>query len=327
MISYNRPEKQNEVIRVFQLDSPKLGEVAKQMNLKDEIITIRTPFFRYVLDDPEINLTITYPQIVNITDIDKYPPPPYHFEIFPKSKQNPFAIYIPIKTQMKEEFPDMEIEFSKDDFSKWTAKYLLQKCVENFFPGSTNCKLIIGTDEKVNENLMLEEIFNNYFKPRMVEKKVNPKVFAFQADVPEDMIKKVKTRCHLAAEIISSETSFVHDIQQINDYWFPKIKESEIFDELQLRLIFRDIAPLLALHTELLNQLKKLKVDYNTEFGGLFLNFVDRFKISAPFISNYKNVDELIKKKISNSIFVSRKFKEIEENNPEQNGMISYHIM
>ena len=114
--------------------------------------------------------------------------------------------------------------------------------------------------------------------------------------------------------------------QKIDIFEYEKeIKKSKIFDNIQFKFIFGEIPGIVNTHKKLLGDLKQIQVNYASEFGPVFLNFVDNFKVSLSFISKYKKVDEMIKQKLLRPD-AEAKFKEIEDANESGKTFMSYYI-
>ncbi|KAH0801887.1 Kelch motif family protein [Histomonas meleagridis] len=148
----------------------------------------------------------------------------------------------------------------------------------------------------------------------------------FNCTVADSAIKKINHRNYASNEVITSEEAYINDLGELIDYWSPAIRDSKLFDEQQLKTLFRDIPTIRNTHMVFLKSLKT-EVTFATEFGWKFLNFVQFFKLSSTFVSQFKSVDEMIHEKSKNRSFDS-KFKEIEANLPAGNGrdFLNYYV-
>ncbi|KAH0790437.1 Kelch motif family protein [Histomonas meleagridis] len=290
-------------------------QLCAELKVQKEYISFNNPFYREKLNLSTYSF-VSNNEVKQERRLGKYEIPPAYYFISDKNEISN-AIYVQITTDLKEDFPLMEVSFSEEDIKKWKGKDLKDKCISQFFPDSTSGTIKKG-DTEIGDDVPFSELYE-YSKTNHI---------IFYATVPESVLKSIKTRCLLAAEVLSSEQSFVHDIGQLNTYWSVQFKEAKLFDNIQYKLAFRDIPVLLGIHSKLLEELKSQKIGYPTEFGKLFLKYIDMFKKSLSFISNYKTIDELIKNKLTRSAFFASKYNDIEENNPEENGrdFLSYYV-
>ncbi|OHT06013.1 kelch repeat protein [Tritrichomonas foetus] len=316
-LCFSREKSPNEVLEACELQGKTIQQIEGMLKLKNQYIAYQSPLFREKLDSQIIPLSI-YPNLILNEKPNKYPPPKHNLFIYPNTRSE-YSVKVQIQTQLKQIFPTMEIEFNKKQLNEWKAKDLLDMCIKTFSFDCSETQLLNQENEDLNErNDDLVSLFE-YSKAKHL---------IFKCLVGESALKKINTRCCLSAEVLSSEQSFVSDIISICDYWKPAFEDSRIFDSIQLRYLFRDIKPILKTHIKFLAALNTIEIDYFSEFGGIFLNFVERFKVSLSFVSNFKNVDEMIKKKRTSSRYAEAKFDEIEQGNPAGNGrdFLSYYI-
>ncbi|KAH0789971.1 Kelch motif family protein [Histomonas meleagridis] len=269
-------------------------------------------FVVVLLNDSSMPLK-EYPQLV-MQKTNKYPPPPWHLYISENDIPD-ITIYFSIQTQVKTTFPKMGVSFDHKELDNIHVSDILSRCISTFGYECSN-QYITVDDKKVDIKAPGQDLIKSAMDTDVT----------FNCTVGESAIKKINHRNYASTEIISSEEAYISDLTELIDYWTPAIRESKLFDEQQLKTLFRDIPTIRNTHTVFLNSLKT-EVTFATEFGWKFLNFVQFFKLSATFVSQFKSVDEMLHEKSKNRSF-DTKFKEIEANLPAGNGrdFLNYYV-
>lgn len=318
-VCISRPCAPNEIIDIESFPDITIEEFSKIVKLPNKTFSIKTPFFREKLDN-NIQPFIIYPDLViKNEEILKYPIPDICLMINEVS-QAEYSLFVLISTQLENiEFPKMEVEIKLDDLDKWTSKDFLSKCIETFSYPCSETLLLNSNQEKINEDVPMKELYN-------ISKK---SYLTFQCKVEESSLEKINKRKHVVEEIIQSEITYVKNIETLESYFYTAFQNSEIFDRFQLKVIFREIKPIIKTHLELIREEAKIKAGYNSVIGPIFLNFIDRFKVAIPFVINFKHVDEMIQKKRFLNKHNEKKYQEISSKNPNQEGgdFNSYYIM
>lgn len=318
-VCLSRPCAPNEIIDIESFLDITIEGFSKIVKLSNKAFSIKTPYYQEKLDN-SCQPFIMFPElIIKNKEILKYPIPDTCLMINEISHAE-YSLFVLISTQLENtEFPKMEIEINLDNLEKWTAKDFLLKCIETFSYPCCDTLLLNFNKEKVNEDMPMKELYN-------ISKK---EYLTFQCKIDERVIDKINKRKHIVEEIIDSEITYVKNIEVLDHYFYPAFQNSGIFDRFQLKIIFRDIQPIIKTHLDLIREEAKIKPNYNSEVGPLFLNFIDRFKVAIPFVTNFKNVDEMIQKKRLLSKNNDNLFLDICSKNPNQQGgdFISYYIM
>ena len=319
LVCFSQGKQPNRYLFKDQLVSKSAQDALRLLKVNsDVLLAISTPLFRSSIS-PEAVLLSECPNLVFVTKESKqYPPMPYHVDIFPSNFNTPYAIFVGIKTQLPNKFPRMCVEFTKKELKSMKADDFLQRCLKIFSLQCTDTMLKWANDDPVAPTQTLENIFNQVRKENEI---------FFCCTISDDVVDKVKRRAQLSDEIISTENSFVTDMTKLSSYWIKQFLESKIFQDSTV-YIFGGINPILKTHMNLVGEFGLLEKGYAASFGPVFLNFIDKFKTSLSFISNFKRNDEMIKKIRTSSSYNEKVFHEIEENNPDQNGrdFMSYYI-
>ena len=315
-VCFYRRGKPCEWVRTSEIKDKTAKSLGSMLKLQKESLTVVTPFIAKPLE-PNKSPLAEYPNLVMTEQGNPYPPAPFHVRIVPDSEAKNGSIFVQTQTQLPDEFPLMEVRVDMESLSKTKASVFLQMCAQTFALKMTEPQLLRG-ETPVDSNESLANLYEISKSEHLV----------FKCVLDESEHKKVKTRGLLAAETVSSEEVYVEKLRALSSYWRPAFKESKIFDNVQMQLLFGDVDRILKVHESLLAELHKVKIGYAANLGAIFLNYVSRFKVSTSFVSNFKNVDELIKKKKSQSRYNESKLREIDDNNPDDNGQdfMAYYV-
>lgn len=317
-VCISRPSAPNEIIDITAIQDITIENLSEIVKYPNKSFSIRTPFYRERLEK-DTHPFIEYPElIIKDNEVKNYPIPDYCI-IIHELCQPQYSLFVLITTQLEDiEFPPMEVEFTADEYINWKAKDLLERCIQVFGYNCSNSTLLDSNQEPVSEDSLFRDMYNNYKKSHLT----------FKCTVDDSSIEKIQKRKYVVEEIFNSEITFAQNVQILHDYFRPAFEASEIFDRFQLKLIFREIDPILSTHLELILQETKMKIGYSALIGPLFLNFVDHFKVAIPFVTNFKRVDDMVQKKRSSSKHAEKKLEEINSNSPKKEGgdFLSFYI-
>ncbi|OHT08263.1 kelch repeat protein [Tritrichomonas foetus] len=310
--------KANEIHPEGQFASKTTKEISEILSIQaTDFLAIRTPNFQLRLNPDSVPLT-EFPDLILQSRPEKFPPPPYHLEIIPNTETYDIILYFNIKTQMNTVFPIMGIKFTFDEIDTFTIENVLERCITTFGYDCTEQHILLAVDDSIVDP-------TNAAKKYLDDALVTPLIFS--CIVSEAPQKKINHRIFNTTQILTTEQSYISDLNEIITFWEPAFREAKIFSEDEMRTLFRDIPTIRNSHNVFYASLQGCEVNFATEIGTKFLAFVQFFKLSATFVSQYKSVDALIKSKSSSRSFAS-KMKEIENNLPSGTGrdFLSFYI-
>ena len=315
-VCFSRRGKPCDWFPIADIKDKTTKSISSFLKLQKESLIAVTPYISRPLE-PNSSPLADYPELAVTEKGCGYQTPPCYVRIVPEADSKKCSIFVQIKTQLPDEFPLMEIFLDVSSLSTMKASQLLDLCVQTFALKMTEPQLL-RDETPVDPDETTLSLFNASQQSYL----------CFKCVLDESEHKRIKTRACLAAETVSSEEVYVKTLHALSTYWKPAFKESKIFDDIQMRLLFGDVDRILKVHESLLADLHRVKIGYAANFGAIFLNYVDRFKVSTSFVSNFKNVDELIKTKKAQSRFIESKLREIDDNNPDCNGQdfMGYYI-
>lgn len=317
-VCFSRPSAPNEILDVAPYKNYTIEELAKVLKLSYKSFFIKTPFYCEKLENGVCPFII-YPDLILQSDNNQKYPIPEKCLLINEHTHPKYSLFVLIDTQLNDiEFPLMEVKFTDEELSKLNSNDFLDKCIKTFNFQCYDSILLNSNQEIIEKSVSLKKLFDMSKNSHLI----------FKCNIADSEIKNINKRKHIIKEIINSEIVFVNNMQVLHNYWHPTFSESEMFDCFQLKLIFQEIDPILKTHVEFLQYLTKLSKCYSSEIGPLFLNYIDRFKVTIPFISNYKRADSLIQKMKYSSKNIEKKMNEIESKSPMKNGgdFSSYYI-
>lgn len=304
-----RDDKPNELHAAKEFEGATVREIAHSLGISGPL-SLRSPLFEMHLR-PECVPLSEYPELALAKRPEKYPPPEWHL----RAGGSEFALFFRVQTQLETEFPRMGVAFLRRELETVKVSDVLARCVSTFGLDCESGRLTMGSDE-----LDARQPAKPFLERAQREDIV------FSCALSDAAKKKVNHRLYASNEIITSEQAYISDLSELVEYWEPAIRDAKLFDQQQLKNMFRDIPLIRNSHNVFLESLKG-DISFATQFGHKFLNFVQFFKLSATFVSQFKSIDELIKEK-SRARSFENKFKEIENNLPAGNGrdFLNYYI-
>ncbi|OHT06097.1 hypothetical protein TRFO_26021 [Tritrichomonas foetus] len=311
----------HSVLNASDLEDKTAQDVLASIGIsKDYFLAYENENFWEAIESDSLPLS-KYPDI----QIDKKPEefekntfPNVHLTAHKMTMKGKFGIKLNVETQIENtRFPKMLVNLSKSDSEKMNIQEFLDIVIKTFEYNCSDSKLLQDGQE-------LTQNMDENISPYLELAKKSP--ITFVCVVSDADIKNIKLRACFASEMVSSEESFIKDLKSLNEYWEPAFRAKIKLTQAQFRTMFRDIPPMLRIHTSLLEEMEK-PPSYASCYGALLMNYFEKFKVSAAFVSNFKNIDELIKSLSQKSSFES-KLKEIEDENPAMNGrdFLSYYI-
>ena len=291
-------------------------EILKKCNLSDVCLAYKNPFYTEVLHLGDKPLQL-HPELCINSEIPDYPAPEFYLKVIPVSDKKQIWIEVKVTSQLQENIPMMSVPINTKDISSMTAQDLILACKTTFSYEFTGEKLDFDGEE-IKIDTPAKEIIERCKKQHL----------HLTIQISDQGKKKIMQRAHITAEIISSEKNYVQDLQTMNDYWEPQFAKSKVFEEKEIRTLFVGIKQILQVHEALLNDLNDIKPGFDTtQISFIFLKHLDGFKKATPYVSAYKNHDDMMKKKRTNKS-VDKTLTEIEQKLPQQNGrnFMSYYI-
>ena len=292
------------------------AEILAKLKVQDSVLAFENRNFWAVLESTSNPLEM-HPELIRNENVRAYTEPEARLKVLPASLGASCGRAFEIKAGVDGiDFPLMMVTLPLENLRVLTAREVLDLCKETFEYETSNEELYSG-DELIREDALMENFLE----------KAKQSPLTFNCNVSDAVQKKIKHRGHLAAEVLSSEESFVHDLKALKDYWEDAFAKKLKLTDVEMRSLFRDIPTLLRTHTALVEEMRSGSHGYDACYGALFLNYLKEFQVSCAFISNYKKMDEMLKEKKKKSGFFA-KLSEIEDNNPDANGrdFQSYYI-
>lgn len=292
------------------------SEIIAKLNVQDSILTFEDENYWDPID-PSAKPVEIHPELITNEKFRKYSTPKSHLTLASSTLAEYCGRAFQIRTNIENiTFPLMMVTFPNCELSSLTATDVIAYCKKTFDYETSEEELYDENTRIPDDSLMQDLLESSKTKPLI-----------FRCSVTDAVQKKIKHRIHLAAEVLSSEKSFIHDLNALKDYWEDAFSKKLKLTEVEMRSLFRDIPTLLRTHNALLEEMQSGSHGFDACYGALFLNYLHEFRLSCAFISNYKKMDEMLREKKKKASFFS-KLAEIEANNPDANGrdFQSYYI-
>ena len=305
----------NEIFRASLFEDKTCDQISSMLNLNRGRLAIRTPFYRKILSS-DCKVLREYPMLALEGRPEKYPPPAFHLACVPPEAGSDVVYYFNVETQLKTRFPEMPVSFKTTEIAKMTVTEVLARCRDVFSYSCSESRLRLnGSNIEGTEPAL--RCFTEMDKGNRV---------TFTCVVDDAAQKKINHRIFFCDQLVQSEQTYINDLKEIVTYWEPAIRASNLFDEGQLKALFRDVPTIMNSHLVFFESFRTEPVSFAMEFGTRFLGFVQFFKLSATFVSQYKQMDTMIKERMKQRSF-SSKFSEIEAGLPSGRDFLSYYVV
>ncbi|EAX95488.1 Kelch motif family protein [Trichomonas vaginalis G3] len=291
------------------------SEILNAVNHQGCLLAYRCPFYTEVLKLEDIPLKM-HEELILHDDLEDYPAPEYYLKVIPESDKNYFWIEVEISTQLKDQMPLMLVSIETNELNTLTVQNIFLACKACFGYDFTEEKLSIG-DRQLEMSEPAEPILQQCRSEHI-------KLNVVLGDAGK---RKIGARGHITAEIISTEETYNNDLKMLLEYWEPEFRKSTAFQEGEIHSLFREIKTIYQVHSAFLEDLKKIKPGFTAEMSYVFLKHLQNFTKAKVFVSAYKPIDDMLKKKRMVRS-VDKQISEIEANMPLHNGrnFMSYYI-
>ena len=107
--------------------------------------------------------------------------------------------------------------------------------------------------------------------------------------------KLILKRENVIKEVVSSEASYINDLELLQSFWQPNLKEMKAFSQYQMDLMFKDIPTILATHKQFMKKfMTASKNAYFSLIAPTFIEFAEAFKCSLNVITHYPLINEFV---------------------------------
>ncbi|EAX98766.1 Kelch motif family protein [Trichomonas vaginalis G3] len=292
-----------------------VAQIQSDIGISDAVIAFHNPNFIEILKT-DCNPLKLYPEVCIEGPVDKYKPPPYYFKAIPLNQNGKYWFYVEVETQLNVAIDPIAVPISISEMTKLKVEDILLAFRAKFGYDFSDEK--ISMDGKI---LSLED------QAYPIIQQTRNKRLHISINVGDAGRKKICGRDHITAEIVKTEESYVNSLKMLEDYWQPAFKKAKIFEESELHKLFREIKGIYKVHSDFLEDLKKIEIKFSSELSFVFLKHLDNFTKAMVFVSAYKALDDMVKAKRSVKS-VDKQFKEIEEKCPDSYGrsFLSFYI-
>ena len=154
----------------------------------------------------------------------------------------------------------------------------------------------LGDNEKGNS---ISQISAEDSKSRSMSVLVPPVANATPEEKEESLeekeIKMMKKRKNVSKELLTTERTYVSNLQVLAHEYRSKMEESKLFEPLDLRLIFLNLDTLLAIHNKLLKELEeRLSGEWNERscIGDVIKSVIPFMKMYVDYVNAYDKAEK-----------------------------------
>lgn len=281
-------------IKIYSKDvlrSKTAGEILDMEGSGNSLLTYQNEYFREIVEDDVVPLG-KYQDLVSGEYISVRQPKIF-LQIVSEDYRGCYWFLVLVRTQMREEFPAIPIAMSNEFIQENTAAELLYKCNENL-------KLDI---EPIGLRIGSRSVEAGFPLGRLREMARNQNI-VFLCKLKESAIKKINGRIEKANEIISSEKSYINDLEVLDTFWFGELQSKFTNSSTDIRFIFKDIKYILDVQKKFYNVIRD-KGGFNGQLSFCFISWAGNiYSKYTQFLAVYSESD----KKITNLINQNKRY-------------------
>ena len=114
------------------------------------------------------------------------------------------------------------------------------------------------------------------------------------AVVSEECSRFMERRVECLNEIVSGERRFVEELEQIWNYWKPRVAALKKFNSEEMDLVFREIDTILDGQEGFLEGLEAKVSGFDSAFGSVFLEYLPSFKRMLAYVEMYPEIVKVV---------------------------------
>ena len=187
-----------------EIQSSTANEILADLQEKESILAFENQNFWEPLCGSEKPLEL-HPELVTNEKFRKYSISETHLKVVSQVLADSCGRAFEIRTNIENiKFPLMMVTFANFEIDQFTAAQVIEYCKREFDYDTSDEELFDG-DTRIQDDTPMKDLLE--------KAKTSPLIFSCM--VTDAVQKKIKHRVHLAAEVLSSEQSFVHDLNSL----------------------------------------------------------------------------------------------------------------
>lgn len=297
----------NTILEVGDLIEACLADIAKHHNFSPENILLCTPNYWKPLTPDNDPFSIA-PALILGYRPPRYPPPPYYLRQDSRIPQCSFCLGVIVKTQTDIDFPKIFVPLTRNEARSLGLDEFIQKCSTVFGYDNSEQELYIDETKCTNET-KIREIIDAGLAGKLI----------FKTLLTETELRPIQHRVYLCQQLVESEEFYINTLDTMTKYWEPKFQDTKQFTEEEMKELFRLVPTMREAHQVFLNALKETPISFSQTVCDVFLNYMPYFKVSTPFISNYRSMDKWFQEKLKDKNF-GKIYLDIERECPDDTG-------
>ncbi|OHS98174.1 hypothetical protein TRFO_09029 [Tritrichomonas foetus] len=300
-VGFVEERKPTNFVPVADVAGKTVAQLYNQLKIpQDRVFFIHTPLYeQYVAD--EVDPLKQFNDLIAPKMTEKYGRPKYFISIKPIDSEK--VLYINVKPTSATEYdiPSFFVAFDVDEFKDKTAIDLKEKFSKEIDISINNGYLSFEninskSEEKETQNPQtLHNSIPDKTNALEILNKAKTKQLYFNIELPESSINKLKHRICIIKEITSTEETYVKDLTLLLNFWCYSIKSQKLMKEDHLEILFKDFNSILAAQSYFLFKVQKCGYNYSSELADCFLEFAPAFRSSQLYVSDYPEIDELLR--------------------------------
>lgn len=295
------------------IENQNATEVESIVECQQGLLGIHTPLYIRNFKKEENPLSL-FPELINNKKYIKYDhPTTYLVQMDPKD-EGIYYLSVQVESTSKEAIPNFYVPFNYNNFLTKTSNDFIDQIKSVFTFEIISPKLFVNNVDCAN--LKGSDIFNY-----IINKKSQ---LIMKCELTDAGKKVVNMRQNVLAEIISTENTYISDLQKISGFWKPRLEELKFLTENESRSIFKDIDIIISYQITFRSELESRGTLFSANIADVFIMFSHFFKSSKLYISNYQNIVQILTEKEQKEKFTEK----IEELSKETGGrdLASYLI-
>lgn len=236
-----------------------------------------------------------FPDLIVKEKLSGFERPEFYLTSFPVNDSNKIFLRVFVENGTELEIPPFFVEFNLTQFADLTGADVVKTVVDALGFNIVSHKFTIGGKEIPSDQNSLQ-IFSEWkHQKALLTVELEPKALA-----------QMTKRTYLLQEVVTTEQSYIDDLNTIDTFWRPAMEGFGIMTEGDLQALFKDIPAILNCHKSFLGELKKAGQNYGSEVGSIFLAYSQGFRVSQLYIGNYASLSQILRDYSAKPKFVQK---------------------
>ena len=261
------------------------AEVAAALNLAEgERLFVHTPLYQQALK-PDDHPLEKFEGLTSTEVFDPFKRPDFYLFARPAEKAHVVSILVRVANHSHHMIPSFYADFDVVEFRGKHGADVSRHIVRSLALDVDHSTVLVN-----GRNL------SAHGDARKILAQAKVSGFELVVDVTKAQEESMKQRTCVLKEIIDTEKSYIASLDILTSHWADAVKKTEMMSPDEFKMVFGDLATIKKVHQMILDALQDTGEQYGSEIAYIFLSKLEYLKCAKQYITNYRNVDAIVRK-------------------------------